>query len=653
MKENVNNPQRFLNPLKPLSANLAVGETITIKEPRVLGDWVLWLEQRPNEGGRVTALIRPWGASESLAQELTPAPMNLRSRVHTYGGGALTSFPEGDQLLLVWIDDNDRCLWSQSWKGLLKLNKEKELGLTSLHAPLCLSSNPDYALADGLIDSCRKRWIGVMERDGRDFLVSFFLNKENQLPTVIYQPNDFLGYAVISPDGERIAWVEWQQPCMPWEASQLWLGCFNNAGEITERKLLAGSNSAQSRAKSVFQPTWLPTGDLVVAEDSSGWWNLMMLDPRIDVEVPTPWRSLWSIEAETAMPQWVYGMATTAPAGEKIINACCNNASWQIKLLTRDGSISDCQQPFDDLAGLHADQDRVVAIASNSVTEAGLLEVDLRDGKWRHTKVREPIMQEADISVPEPFWFEGFSGELTHAWYYPPLNWNGLPAPLLVKTHSGPTGMASKGLNLGIQFWTSRGWGVVDVNYGGSTGFGREYRERLKGGWGEVDVFDCSAAAKALVTAGKADSQFLAIEGGSAGGFTTLACLCFTDVFRVAACRYAVSDLIAMTQETHRFEKGYLDHLIGSWPDDRQRYLDRSPLMHAEKINCPIIFFQGMQDQVVHPAQTERIASILKKRNIPVEVHTFEEEGHGFRNSLVKIQVLEATEQFFKTSLGI
>jgi len=359
------------------------------------------------------------------------------------------------------------------------------------------------------------------------------------------------------------------------------------------------------------------------------------------------------MEAETAMPQWVYGMSTTASTGKTIVNTSCHKGRWRINLLTLDGSIREFQQPFDDLAGLHADQNRVVLIASNPTTESGLLEVDLSDGSWRHKPVRELLMEEAEISVPEAFWFEGFRGRLTHAWYYPPAHWNGLPSPLLVKSHSGPTGMARRGLDLGIQFWTSRGWGVVDVNYGGSTGFGREYRERLKGGWGEVDVFDCSAAAMSLVEEGKADKQLLAIEGGSAGGFTTLACLCTTDVFRVGACRYAVSDLIAMTQDTHRFEAGYLDYLLGPWPDERQRYLDRSPLNNAEKINCPVIFFQGMKDKVVLPGQTERMVDALRKRNIPVSVYTFAEEGHGFRNCTVKVKVLETTEKFFRKNLGI
>ena len=213
--------------------------------------------------------------------------------------------------------------------------------------------------------------------------------------------------------------------------------------------------------------------------------------------------------------------------------------------------------------------------------------------------------------------------------------------------------MARRGLQLGIQYWTSRGWGVVDVNYGGSTGFGREYRERLKGGWGLVDVADCAGAAQALIKTGRANPDQIAIEGGSAGGFTTLAALCFTDVFRVGACRYAVCDLTAMAEETHRFEARYLDSLVGDWPEQRTIYEQRSPLLHADRIQCPVLFFQGQKDKVVPPEQTERMAAALRANGIPVEVRLFEKEGHGFRDQASQVEVLEKTESFFRRQLGI
>jgi len=646
------NYQNSSKPVQPLSAELALGRTPTFKEPRLIGDWVLWLEQRPHEQGRTTALIRPWGQPDRSAQELTPAPVNLRSRVHDYGGGVIATAFQGDQLLLAWIDAADGGLWFQRWQGFEQALRAGDL-LSAINPPICLSCLEEAQLADGLIDLPRQRWLGVMEVAEQDLLVTFSLNHENQPAKVLHRPADFAGYATLSPDGSQLAWVEWQHPAMPWEASELWWASFNPAGLITNSVCVAGSRPMDDKQISVFQPFWLPSGELVVSEDSSGWWNLMVTDKAVE-PVPFPaWRHPWPMAAETGMPQWVYGMRTSAWDGEQVLSAICEQGYWQLRRLDNDGQISNVDQPFDDLAGLHAQAGRAVAIASNATKGPGLLELDLNSGNWKHTPACEPVVSANAISVAEPVWFEGSNGMASQAWYYPPINGSNSSAPLLVKSHSGPTSMASCGLNLGIQFWTSRGWGVVDVNYGGSTGFGRAYRERLLGSWGEQDVTDCAEAARALVACGKADSTRIAIEGGSAGGFTTLACLCFTDVFRAGACRYAVSDLTAMAEDTHRFEARYLDSLVGNWPEQRELYEERSPLLHASRIQCPVIFFQGLQDKVVPPAQTERMAAALRQNGIPVEVHIFEQEGHGFRDSAAKIKVLEATEKFFRTHLSL
>jgi dipeptidyl aminopeptidase/acylaminoacyl peptidase len=305
--------------------------------------------------------------------------------------------------------------------------------------------------------------------------------------------------------------------------------------------------------------------------------------------------------------------------------------------------------PFDDLAALHTDGERLVAIAASPTTPAGLLEVELDSGTWRHTPAAPCPLEAKRIPVPEPLWFDGHGGRPTHAWLYPPAGGAHPGAPLLVKGHSGPTAMARTGLNPAVAFWTSRGWGVVDVNYGGSTGFGRAYRERLDCQWGVVDVADCAAAAQALVAAGLADPQRIAIEGGSAGGFTVLAALCFTEVFRAGGCRYAVTDLAALARhDDHRFEARYLDGLVGPWPEAAAVYAERSPLQHQQRITAPVIFFQGLEDRVVPPEQTERMALALSQRGVPVELHLFPGEGHGFRSQDVQIQVLEATEAFFR-----
>ena len=628
----------------PLPASIAVGKLPGLKEPQLLEGpdqriWLIWLEQRPQEKGRTTALIRPFGAAELSPTELTPAPISLRSRVHDYGGGVLCSGMDGETLLLVWISDG--ALWRQDWLLPLLGDNRPE----PLMAPLKLTRDGDWQLADGLLDLNRRRWLGIREINGIDQLVSADLDATGQEPELRHQPADFAGYGCLSADGTQLAWVEWQQPAMPWQSSELWCADLSPSGELSGARAIAGGEGV-----SVFQPQWLPDGSLLVAEDSEGWWNLKRRRPG-----STTWENPWPMTAETAMPQWIYGMSTTAWDGEQLLAATCCDGCWSLQRLSLDGTVTHIDQPFDDLAGLRALNGRAVAVASNSSSMAGLLELTLSPTApcaWVHTPAMETPIAQADISVAEPIWFAGHAGQRTHAWYYPPQGQPPTPAQLLVKSHSGPTAMARRGLSLAIQYWTSRGWGVVDVNYGGSTGFGRAYRERLNGGWGVVDVADCAAAAQALISSGRAHPDQIAIEGGSAGGFTTLAALCFSDVFRAGACRYAVCDLTAMAQDTHRFEARYLDSLVGDWPAERERYEQRSPLLHAEQIICPVLFFQGLQDKVVPPEQTQRMADALRRNGIPVEVRLFDDEGHGFRNQATQIQVLEETERFFRTHLN-
>ena len=629
----------------PLPASIAVGRLPGLKEPQLLEGpnqqiWLLWLEQRPQEKGRTTALIRPFGATEMAPTELTPAPISLRSRVHDYGGGVLCSEVDGETLLLVWIAGG--CLWRQDWQ----LPEQSTDRPKPLMQPLKLTRTGDWDLADGLLDLSRRRWLGIREIDGVDQLVCAELDQTEQEPELLHQPADFAGYACLSPDRAQLAWVEWQQPAMPWESSQLCCADLSSSGDLSHPRTIAGGAGV-----SVFQPQWLPDGSLLVAEDSDGWWNLKRRRPGA-----ISWEHPWPMAAETAMPQWIYGMSTTAWDGQQLLAATCADGCWSLNRLSLEGTISRIDQPFDDLAGLRALKGRAVAVASNSTSMAGLLVLSLAsDGtsSWVHTPALESPIAQAEISVAEPIWFDGHDGQRTHAWYYPPRSNTTTPAPLLVKSHSGPTAMARRGLSLAIQYWTSRGWGVVDVNYGGSTGFGREYRERLNGSWGVVDVADCAAAARAMIASGRAHPEQIAIEGGSAGGFTTLAALCFTDVFRVGACRYAVCDLTAMAQDTHRFEARYLDSLVGGLPEQREIFEQRSPLLHADRIRCPVLFFQGLQDKVVPPEQTERMAEALRSNGIPVEVRLFEEEGHGFRNQATQIEVLEETERFFCSSLRL
>ncbi|MEB3308008.1 MAG: prolyl oligopeptidase family serine peptidase [Cyanobacteriota bacterium] len=624
----------------PLSAAAVVERSPSIREPRLVGDRLYWLEQRPDEEGRTTLLVAPWNDPVS-AEEITPAPCNVRSRVHGYGGGAF-SVAAGD---LVWVDDADGCLWH--------LRLDQSTGRPD-GTPRRLCEAAPRAFADGLIDPLHQRWIGVIETEGHDQLAAVPLTGGE--PAQLHRPRDFCGYPALSSDGRRLAWVEWEHPRMPWERSSLWVADVNAAGGLDSRRRVAGSRPGDEEALSVFQPLWIDSDRLVVASDASGYWNLQLFDCSTG-----QWRALLPMAAEFAVPQWSLGMRCAAWDGRRLLALACQNGIWtlgRVRVEPAQLNPSGCawqplDVPFDDLSDLTAEHGRLVAIGSNATTARGLLCLDLSSGTLRHQPVASCPLKPEAISIPEAVWFAGHGGRATHAWFYPPPDDPDPHAPLLVKIHSGPTSMARCGLNPGIQYWTSRGWGVLDVNYGGSSGFGRRYRERLDGQWGVVDVTDCAEAAKSLVAAGRASVDRIAIEGGSAGGFTTLAALCFTDVFRAGASRYGVADLQALAADTHRFEAGYLDGLVGPLPGAEPLYEARSPLRHAAKIRCPVIFFQGLRDRVVSPEQTDRMAAALQANGLAVEVHRFEAEGHGFRGHAAQMMVLERTERFFRRHLNL
>lgn len=632
-----------------LSARAVVGSTPALKEPRLDGDSLYWLEQRPQERGRTTLLRRPVADPQAPPEELTPGSWDLRSRVHEYGGGVV-AIAGSD---VVFVHDGDRCLWHGDLAGQPPGDPGARFRRLTPAAP----AKSPRAFAGGVIDQKHRRWLGVMEAEGRDQLVAVPLagGEPQRLRTCA----DFCGDALLSPSGNQLAWIEWQHPAMPWERNTLWLADLMEDGSLQAPRPMAGV-AAGNPDEALFQPLWVTTPEglesLVVASDATGFWNLQLLEPGNQ-----RWRPLLPQQAEFGLPQWVYGMRTSAWDGQRLIALCCRDGAWELGEvpLERSSAANPGWQPmalpYNDLSSLDAAAGQVVALASGPLVGPGLLQLELDSRQCHHSPASpEPCpLSPAQISTPEGLWFEGHNGLPTHAWYYPPSGGANPEAPLLVKSHSGPTSMARTGLSLAIQYWTSRGWGVVDVNYGGSTGFGRAYRERLNGQWGVVDVADCAAAARALVSAGKAHPERLAIEGGSAGGFTTLAALCFTDVFRAGASRYGVGDLSALAQDTHRFEAGYLDSLVGPWPQAEAIYGQRSPLQHADRIRCPVIFFQGLEDKVVPPDQTDRMAAALQANGIAVEVHRFAGEGHGFRRSETQIQVLEATEAFFRAHLGL
>ena len=639
--------------MRILDAQKVYGEAPIFKEPRIIGDWILWLEQRPNEKGRTTALIRPWGQKDVLPQELTPYPSDLRTKIHGYGGAPLTATLDGSDLVLTWVDNKDNRLWMRTWF----YEEEKEKSFSFKFIPkiesICLTKKHNYFLAGGVIDLEKNIWIGFMEDEEGDHIVSYSLNKSEQYPRIIYSSQGLLGYLALNSKDRKLAWVEWKNTSMPWDLNELKFAKLGEKENIINIVTLNNEYLKCTEKISFFNPIWSDTGDLFVAEDSSGWWNITQIKTDFNNNSITIFQNQWTIKAEIAFPQWVLGMSSFSCVGDDVVGAFAQEGIWTLALFQKNGSIKIFDQPFIEFSGLHSHQNRLVAIASSAEITEGIFEINLLNQSWEHTPASLFSLDPKAISIGESFWFIGSNEEKVHAWYYPPLNKQILLPPLLVKSHSGPTGMARCGLDLEVQFWTSRGWAVVDVNYGGSSGFGREYRDRLRGNWGVIDVMDCTKAAQSLIASGKADKDRIAIMGSSASGFTALGCLISADIFNIGACKYAVTDLIGMANSTHRFEEFYLDFLIGNIETDYEKYLKRSPIENVNFMNMPLILFHGLKDKVIPSDQSIAIKDELLKREIPVQINLFENEGHGFKDGKIKVDVLNKTEAFFRQYLNI
>ena len=535
--------------------------------------------------------------------------------------------------------------------------EEKEKSFSFKFIPkiesICLTKKHNYFLAGGVIDLEKNIWIGLMEDEEGDHIVSYSLNKSEQYPKIIYSSQGLLGYLALNSKDRKLAWVEWKNTSMPWDLNELKFAKLGEKENIINIVTLNNEYLKCTEKISFFNPIWSDTGDLFVAEDSSGWWNITQIKTDLNNNSITIFQNQWTIKAEIAFPQWVLGMSSFSCVGDNVVGAFAQEGIWTLALFQKDGSIKTFDQTFIEFSGIHSHQNRLVAIASSAEITEGIFEIDLLNQSWEHTPASSFSLDPKEISIGESFWFIGSNEEKVHAWYYPPLNKQILLPPLLVKSHSGPTGMARCGLDLEVQFWTSRGWAVVDVNYGGSSGFGREYRDRLRGNWGVIDVMDCTKAAQSLIASGKADKDRIAIMGSSASGFTALGCLISADIFNIGACKYAVTDLIGMANSTHRFEEFYLDYLIGNIETDYEKYLKRSPIENVNFMNMPLILFHGLKDKVIPSDQSIAIKDELLKREIPVQINLFENEGHGFKDGKIKVDVLNKTEAFFRQYLNI
>jgi dipeptidyl aminopeptidase/acylaminoacyl peptidase len=459
---------------------------------------------------------------------------------------------------------------------------------------------------------------------------------------------DFYASPRIDPKGGRLAWLSWNHPNMPWDGVQLHVAPFESDGRLGQARLAAGGEN-----ESIFQPEWSPDGVLYFVSDRTNWWNLYRLTDR-GVEAIAP------MEAEFGLPQWVFGLTTYGFAADgSIIAIYTTSGVWKMLRIQPDSKqTEEIPLPYNNLSGLRVGERKATLLAGSPTQGQTLVEVDWSMGAVQAIRQASPVTVDLEyVSIPETIEFPTDGEKTGHAFYYPPKNRDfvgpeGEAPPLIIIVHGGPTSASRARFDLSIQFWTTRGFGVCDVNYGGSTGYGREYRNRLRKAWGIVDVADAANAALYLAEQKKADRNKLVIRGGSAGGYTTLACLAFRDVFRCGASYFGISDLALMASDTHKFESRYLDGLIGRYPEEEHIYQQRSPIHHLEGFNQPVLLLQGLEDKVVPPNQAEAIFDALKTKGIPVAYVPFEGEQHGFRKAETIIRAHEAELYFYSRILG-
>jgi dipeptidyl aminopeptidase/acylaminoacyl peptidase len=604
---------------------------------------VWWAEGRPTEGGRITLMRRPPGGEP---EAVTPEGMNVRTRVHEYGGGAW-SLLDGERFLFA--DFADQRIYRQ------RLGED----------PVPISPQPPspgavrYAdlrpAPDGRSVVCVRE--GEPENGGEPVneIVSLSLEGSGE-PRVMASGRDFYSFPRISPDGSWLAWTCWDHPNMPWDGTELWVAPLEDTGE---QRLLAGG-----REESVFQPEWGPDGRLHFVSDRDGWWNLYRAR-EVGAELSGEEGALVQLteqQADFAHPQWLFGGATYAFLGGGAI-ACvrCLRAEERLFLLQPGGwEPTDLGLPFTSFGypALAARGERVAFVAASPEREAAVVLHDLEQGETEvvRSSSEEPV-DPAYVSRPRPIEFPTGEGETAHGFYYPPTNPEFEPQgaelpPLIVEGHGGPTSHATPALSRETLYWTSRGIGVVDVNYRGSSGYGRAYRNRLRGEWGVVDNEDCVNAALHLAALGEADGKRLAIRGGSAGGYATLCALTFHDGFAAGASYFGVADAEALATDTHKFESRYLDRLIGPYPERADLYRARSPINHVDQLRSPVILFQGLEDQVVPPNQAEQMVAALERNGIPHAYLPFEGEQHGFRRAETNVRCLEAELYFYGRIMG-
>lgn len=615
----------------PFRIERLTDRVVFLSEARGIDGVRWWLEGRPDEGGRQVLIRRD---ADGTQTRMTPEGFNARSRVHEYGGGA--TLVSGD---LIVVSDF-------ATGRLHRVVRPEEL--------VPLTPERGWRYADMLHDARRNRLIAVRE-DHEEATVASHGEWTNDLVaidldsgdvTVLASGSDFYAAPELSPDGTTLTWLEWHHPNMPWDGTELRMATIGADGLLVDARTIAGS-----RSDWISQPRWSPEGVLHFAAEPTGWMNLYRyLDGRIE--------QVTDLEAELVGPDWQFGYSSYVFLdGGEILAVARSGGRDQLIRIGRDGAVTNIDLPYTEIGSLSLDGDRVIIRAAGPAHPAVVAEIDL-SGNITVLRNATPFAPDLeDVSIPRHIEFPTTGGRTAFGNYYAPTNRSfvgpaGELPPLIVTSHGGPTSGAFSGFATGLQLFTSRGYAVLDVDYGGSTGYGRDYRKRLEGQWGIVDVDDCVAGAKYLAEQGLVDGERQAIRGGSASGFTTLAALAFTKQFDAGCTYFGIGDLRAFVKDTHKFESRYLESLIGPWPEAEQVYLDRSPSLHAEQITAPVLVQQGADDQIVPQAEAERIVDALFERRIPHAYLLYIGEDHGFRAAESIIKSFASELSFYAQVFG-
>jgi dipeptidyl aminopeptidase/acylaminoacyl peptidase len=606
----------------PITEEIVVQGSLRLSDLSVEGQEIFWVEGRPEQNGRYCVV----SYSHGKKSDFSPCEYNIRTRVHEYGG--LCHLHHKGELFFINYKD----------QHLYKMNRDKSVD--------CLIDHPCQRFADFVISPDEKYLYSVMEEGTNNSLVR--IDIEKKIIQIIASGDDFYAEPTLSSDGKKLAWISWNHPDMSWDATILHLADIDQKGDLKNERKVAGGKDI-----SVLNPFFSPEGLLYYASDESGFWNFHTFDGIAS-------KPLYSIKADVSEPMWAFGTKRAAFVSYKKRSALAfiytEEAIDRLGIIyLDDNSFEPIDTPFTALSYLTAYHEGIVFIGASPTSLAAIIYYDFELGSPKTLFEPDKIgINPKYFSIPFAIKYKTAGDLEAHAIYYPPCNPDfgsnnhKIPPPLIVECHGGPTGHRKPVLGLTQQYWTSRGFALVQINYRGSSGYGRDYRRLLFNQWGIADVEDAIHVAKHLISQNQANPDHIAITGASAGGYTVLAALTFYDFFKAGVSYFGVSDLEALAKETHKFEAHYLDKLIGKYPENLKRYHELSPLRHIDNLNTPLLLLQGGEDKIVPPAQSELIYNALRKKGVHTTYVLFPKEQHGFRAKDSMITALKSELSFYR-----